>query len=354
MFSGLTAGITERLAGLRAWLIPQIVYLAISDECLLLMRVERGSEGPASRFWSLPIPKGACKEGVPMQKEALGDLLSDWLLDQSVVGGILSVVLAENSCRWRLLEWGEGGVPEDPIDDLRERMADLPLPDPIETVYIAAEDVEPASASAAPCSLMVSAPRDLVTAWVEVANFADLPLRRVESPQMCQWRAVFTALDETADVRPSALLALLVPEGRDHRLTLFQRRLPEFEQVITGYDADAAGERLTFVDDLEERVRRFQRYRRLSPDTTWCLVGTLAEDEALQDELRQRHPDWSVWPWTPERDWPGLLAEGMADPEEDEDRVESHEAIPDPAWKHPEQAPLLLRLAGLMAKEARP
>jgi hypothetical protein len=33
----------------------------------------------------------------------------------------------------------------------------------------------------------------------------------------------------------------------------------------------------------------------------------MAQDASLEAELRARDPDWSVWSWTAEQDWPTEL-----------------------------------------------
>jgi len=49
-------------------------------------------------------------------------------------------------------------------------------------------------------------------------------------------------------------------------------------------------------------VKAFQRLRALTPDTIWCLAGSLADGQVPRQELRRHHSRWEVWPWNPEQD----------------------------------------------------
>ena len=56
-------------------------------------------------------PAGSCQQGVPLQREAIADLLADLLLDCDVIGAQIVLCLPLAAARWCVLE----GMPSDLI-----------------------------------------------------------------------------------------------------------------------------------------------------------------------------------------------------------------------------------------------
>ena len=104
------------------------------------------------------------RDGQPLQRDAVADLLAELLFDCDVVGAQLELVLPIQGTHWRVLD---GVVSEPQIDsaDLLAITTDLNWPLDAADSYVVIT----------PCvdqTLLVGCPRSLLQAWIDVVEMA--------------------------------------------------------------------------------------------------------------------------------------------------------------------------------------
>lgn len=218
------AGIEAQWRPLRALLVQQVLLLDLSDPQILLGQSLKGGK-PGGEAWEAPVPPRTCRAGVPVTLDALGDFIGDLLLEHSAPDAALVVALPWEAACWRVLEWPDGGQPEDATDELRERHADLGWPFNLEDASL---DVQPL-ANAPGCSLAVGMSLDALESWIEVFAIAEATLRHLIPAQVCQQLAIREQLEASAD---QELVALLQPDSQACHLLVWRAGVPEFQRRL--------------------------------------------------------------------------------------------------------------------------
>ena len=217
----------------------QPVLAVVTDQHLVVCWQRR-----ESWFWRLGHwAPDSCRDGVPLLREAMGELLADLLFESDVLGAEILLVLPEASCDWRVLE-GASLSRLEQIADRSRLLSELTW------------SIEPDAAVLAlsPCGdgvLALGAARPTVQAWIEVIEIADLPLRRMDWCLSVALRALKRLCSEwTGD------LAWLLPSRRGLRLVLIRAGVPELDRCVS-FDVDdplAAWEELVQLVDAWQRI----------------------------------------------------------------------------------------------------
>ncbi len=236
-------------------------------------QVLKGSD-PEPVSIDVPLPPLTCRDGQPLEKESLGDLIGDLLVRDGLLDAYVLASLPEEAVEWRVLEWPLEGIPDDPIEVLRTIDPPLPLSVPLADATI---DLRPLGASSSHLLLAVAS-RKLVEDWIEVFSLAGAQLERLAAAQSCRLAAVNAVLDRAPE---DELTILIHPLAVGARLLLLRRAEPVFDWALP------AGE-----DALVREVNRcVSFYRRQDPAVRrlrLLLSGPVDGQEKLQDSLRVR------------------------------------------------------------------
>ena len=322
----MLAALRERIEPLAARIFPPRILLVLDDDALTLLALPGRSFTPGvSRLRRVPLPRGACVDGLPLQKAALGDLIGDLSLEMGLQGAQVVAALPRAAAALRTVQWPFDDWPEEPDQALRQIDPDLSLPYPLSQAYLSLTPQERTDPLAPPCSLLVTAPRPLVMAWIEVFAIAELALERLEPAQVADLRAVEPLL---AEAPAEALIGLLEwrPDGAE--LTLVRHGIPEFNRRLPAAAADLAAALRSCI--------QFWRQRDPQAGAVKLLLfgsghGLAAVAEALAPE-----PDWELDIVDPlQRGWLPL-EQGPDDPLDPADL----------------DGPSLLRLSGLARAES--
>ena len=166
-------------------------------------------------------PNGVCRDGVPMQREAVGDLIADLILDCDCPGAELILCLPLQAAAWRVVDgYGSDGEP----GRLLQSLQSVDLPFDLANSYITASPVQDALA-------VVGVPRSLIQGWNEVAALADVPLRRVDWSLTAAQRALHQLTQAW-----NGDLAWLVVEEKSMRLVVFREGVPEVDHALEELD----------------------------------------------------------------------------------------------------------------------
>lgn len=162
-------------------------------------------------------PDGVCREGVPLQREAIGELMADLIFDCDCPGAELVLCLPMNAAAWCVVDgYGSDGSP----GLVPQALQSVELPFDLAESYITSSPVQEALA-------VVGVPRSLIQGWSEVAELADLPLRRVDWSLTAAQRSLHQ-LTQAWD----GDLAWLVREEKRMRLVLFHQGVPEVDHAL--------------------------------------------------------------------------------------------------------------------------
>ena len=166
-------------------------------------------------------PDGVCRDGVPLQREAVGELIADLIFDCDCPGGELVLCLPLDAASWCVDDgYGMDGSP----GLMPQALQPVELPFDLAESYITSSPVQEALA-------VVAAPRSLIQGWSEVAELADLPLRRVDWSLTAAQRALHQ-LTQAWD----GDLAWLVRDGKSMRLLLRRQGVPEVDHALEQLD----------------------------------------------------------------------------------------------------------------------
>ena len=166
-------------------------------------------------------PDGVCRDGVPLQREAVGELIADLIFDCDCPGAELVLCLPLDAASWCVLDgYGSDGPP----GLLPQSLQSVDLPFGLAESYVTSSPVQESLA-------LVGVPRSLIQAWSEVAELADVPLRRVDWSLTAAQRALhqFTQVWDGD-------LAWLVMEEKSLRLLLFRQGVPEVDHALEDLD----------------------------------------------------------------------------------------------------------------------
>ena len=162
-------------------------------------------------------PDGVCRDGLPLQQEAVGELIADLIFDCDCPGAQLVLCLPLQAASWCVVDgYGSNGAP----GLLPQSLQTVDLPFDLAESYITSSPVNDVLA-------VVGVERSLIQAWSEVAELADLPLRRVD------W--LLTAAQRSLHQLTRAWdgdLAWLVLEEQSMRLLLFRQGVPEVDHPL--------------------------------------------------------------------------------------------------------------------------
>ena len=236
------------LFGLRRLLQNRRVVVIASDHRLVCCWQEQSLWVWRSGLW----PADSIRDGQPLQRNAVADLIADLLFDCDVVGAQLELVLPILGSHWRVLE---GVAPEQLIDvaELLATTPDLDWPLEFAQSYVAIS----------PCvdqTLLVGCPRSLLQAWIDVVEMADLRLRRVDWMVSCAQRGLMLEhQDWLGD------LAWVFADPLSYRLVVIRAGIPELDCRL-GFDDDA-----DLALELRRRVAAWQALSRSAPPLAWNL-----------------------------------------------------------------------------------
>ena len=169
----------------------------------------------------IPLPNGVCRDGVPLQREAIGELIADLIFDCDCPGAELVLCLPLDAASWCVVDgYGSDGS----AGLLPQALQSVDLPFDLAESYVTSSPVQDSLA-------VVGVSRSLIQGWSEVAGLADVPLRRVDWSLTAAKRALLQ-LTQAWD----GDLAWLVLEERSMRLVLFRQRVPEVDHVLEELD----------------------------------------------------------------------------------------------------------------------
>jgi hypothetical protein len=120
---------------------------------------------------------------MPLQREAMAELLADLLLDNDLMDAQVELLLPPTGVYWRVLDGIESGE----FEQAKPALADLPWPLQAQESYTALTSLGTAEGSVTPNSVSRSSvtvalgvTRLQLQAWIDVVDQADLVLRRVD------------------------------------------------------------------------------------------------------------------------------------------------------------------------------
>ena len=196
------------------------VLMLVSNTSLVCCWEQRGRWQQRVVGW----PEGVCRDGVPLQRDAVGELIADLIFDCDCPGAELVLCLPLEAAAWCVVDgYGADGSP----GLLPQSLQSIDLPFDLAESYVTSSPVQEALAG-------VGVPRSLIQGWSEVAELADLPLRRVD------WllTAAQRALDQLTQAWDGDLVWLVVEEKR-LRLLLFRQGVPEVDHALEEHGPQA-------------------------------------------------------------------------------------------------------------------
>lgn len=261
----------------RALARRQTVWLAPNDTQLTLAWRQGG-------VWEqrcVPLPEDVCRDGLPLQRDALADFLADWLLENGLPPAVVDLVLLLplQCCHWRLVVPPDGQAPLS-IEALRSLQPDLGWSLPLSELVLALESPGLSSAS----QLLVGAERLLLQAWVAVIEAADLRLERVDGVLAAARRGLL-ARCEAEGMPLTGDLAWLLQQGSAWRLLVLRDGWPELERLFSSADA--------LQSDLEALLLAWERHAGAASPALRCWITAPAE-------ARQQLQGWLGGRWAEE------------------------------------------------------
>ena len=197
----------------------QRVLVAVSDQSLICCWMRAGQW-----VWrSGVLPPDSCRDGVPLLPELIGDFLGDLLLDCELPGAQIELLLPHPACRWRLFEAGSTEV----LDAARSCLAGL-------QESVEPSDLDVSFQQVGDDLLVVGVPKPVLQGWIDVADMADVPLRRVEWSVSTALRALQRSL---AGGWADGLAWVIQASGQPGcRLVLVRDGVPEVDRLVRTTD----------------------------------------------------------------------------------------------------------------------
>ena len=263
----------------RRLLSAQRVLVSVTDVGLICCWSDKQQWLQRSGSW----PAGSCRDGVPLQRELMAELLADLLLDSDVVGAQVVLCLPLAAANWRVLE-GRSLQELQALEEPRSLLSGLDWPDDLQASYLAFD-------ACAEAVIATSVQRSLLQAWVDVVEQADLPLHRVDWCLAAAHRTIqrFTSSSTEA-------LAWLIAEASVARLVLIRDSVPELDLQVVVSDPAAV------IPALRQRV---EAWFHATPDQqvlAWWLTVPENDHEqwsALVDVASGEHLLDEALPWSP-------------------------------------------------------
>lgn len=227
----------DRVRALRSGWFPQQMILELDDTKMVGQPLVDGRPGPTCL--DLPLPSLTCRNGMPVEVNALAELIGELLLRENMMDAHVMAALPPDCVSWRVIDWEAAPEPEEAASALRAREPDLGIPFPLSEAAI---DLQPLP-SASGQFLMAATKREVVDGWIEVFDQAGLSLDRLAPPQSCRLAALRGDLERTP---PDTLVLLVSPWGLEGRqLMALLDGVPLFERKLS--------------DQLSRRVREIER-----------------------------------------------------------------------------------------------
>ncbi|WP_259701778.1 MULTISPECIES: type IV pilus biogenesis protein PilM [Synechococcales] len=298
------AGLRERLDPLLARIFPPRILLVLDDDAFTLLGLPgQAFQAGSNRLRRVPLPRGACVDGLPLQKAALGDLIGDLSLELGLQGAHVVASLPRSAAGIRVVQWPFDAWPEEPEQALRQIDPDLAMGYPLNQAYLSLTPLIGFDPQLPLTSLLVTAPRSLVLAWIEVFSIAELHLERLEPAQVADLRAIEPLV---ADAPTDQLIALLEWRSGGAELTLIRHGIPEFSRHLPAMQAD-------LIAGLHQCIHYWRQRDPAVSQVRLLLISSGSGLDDLADSLAAAG-DWKVeivdpieldWlPWDPGADDP--------------------------------------------------
>ena len=157
----------------RLWAAQTVVVLALDRGLWIAWPSDQGWQVAAGSW-----PEGCCRDGMPLQREAMAELLADLLLDHDLIDAQVELLLPLAGVHWRVLD----GIEPGQFEQVKPALADLPWPLQPQESYTALTSLGTAEGSVPGSSVTVAlgVTRLQLQAWIDVVDQADLVLRRVD------------------------------------------------------------------------------------------------------------------------------------------------------------------------------
>lgn len=267
--ASLIEDLQDRIRPLQARLFPRQVLLELRDDVVRGQVLADGSPGKV-RF-DAPLPPLTCRNGMPLEREPIGDLIGDLMVRDNLMEAFVMAALPPAAAAWRVIEWPAGmPVPDDPIQAVRDLdPISLRLPFSLSEAVI---DIKPIAGSKA---ILAASSRQVVDAWIQVFTHAGARLERLAPAQSCEFLALIAHLE---GVSSRDLLLLLTPGPSTTRLLMVRDGTPRFDRTLA-----ATGHQL-----LEDVARSVAFYRRKDPEVRavrLLLAAPMAEADSLAARL---------------------------------------------------------------------
>ncbi len=292
--AALIEGWREQLRPIRARMFPRQVLIELHDNSLRGQVLVDDQPQPVSL--DVPLPALTIKNGLPLEHEALGDLIGDLLVREELIDHFVLAALPPVAVQWRVLVWPFEDWPDDPASTLRQIAPPLNLPFDLENAYL---DLQPLPGVQSQM-LLAAAPKPLVDGWIDVFSLAGVQLERLAPAQSCQLAAIAPLM---ADTSADQLLALVDPGPPGPcRLLLIRGGVPVFERSMAGGGA-------ALVNDLVRSVEFYRRQDSAVRGLRLLLTQPLAELPQLESRLSVMAEQLSSEPFG------SLVLQGLAIPE---------------------------------------
>jgi Tfp pilus assembly PilM family ATPase len=245
----------EGLRPLKAQMFPRQILLELHDDSL------RGQvlrdDGPQPDLLEAPLPPLTIQDGLPLEREPLGDLIGDLLVRDGLIDHFVLAALPPVAVQWRVVVWPFDNWPEDPIRTLRQLDPSINLPFTLEEACL---DLLPLPGEQSQM-LLAAAPKAVVEGWIEVFTLAGVQLERLAPAQSCQLAAIAGLL---AEAPREQLVALLDPSPAGTcRLLLIRGGVPVFERTLSRGGLALANELLRSIEFYRRQDRAVRGLRLL-------------------------------------------------------------------------------------------
>ena len=275
-------------------MFPRQVLLELHDNSM------RGQvlidDRPLPVRFDVPLPALTVNQGLPLEHEALGDLIGDLLVRDELIDHFVMAALPPAAVQWRVLVWPFADWPDDPASNLRQIAPPLNLPFDLENAYL---DLQPLPGDQSQM-LLAAAPKPLVDGWIDVFSLAGVQLERLAPAQSCQ----LAAIDSLMAATPADQLIVLVdpdPPG-PCRLLLIHAGVPVFERSL-------APQGSALVNDLVRSVEFYRRQDSAVRGLRLLLTRPLSELPDLEARLSVSAEQLSSEPFG------SLVLQGLAIPD---------------------------------------
>ena len=242
------------LVQITGYLSRRRVVLAASDRVLSLAWWDQGEQHSIDTN----LPPGLCQEGVPLQREALAEMVADLLIDQGLASGSveLELLLPLPSCDWRLLDGASGLVD---ASSLRVLAPEMTWPLQWQESYVTLSSLKDSD-----MAMVVGADRLILQAWIDTVALADLNLCQAEWLLVAAWRAL-----QALNAPLQGEWAWLIESEGVWRFVLLCDGLPELDVGLQATQLPSIKEEVLFLLEAWDQKQRQAGARR----SWWITAG---------------------------------------------------------------------------------